>query len=213
MIGVHPQTFGVPPPPHVCGALHCPQLNVPLQPFEIVPQSLPCFTQVVGVHPHTLGTPPPPHVSQELGHAVGQLTIPPHPSLTLPQRPLHDVSGVHGAGPHLPPVQCELCWHVPQKYVPPHPSGCIPHSTPWSLQDFATQVHFELTHVRFAAHEPQSRVRLHPSSIVPHVAPRVGHTLPVHVHRPEMHGPDEHVPQSSVPPHPSSCNPQEKPRS
>lgn len=47
--GVHPQTFGVPPPPQVCGDLQLPQLSVPPQPLEIVPQFLPWTAQVVGV--------------------------------------------------------------------------------------------------------------------------------------------------------------------
>lgn len=29
VVGVQPHTFVVPPPPHVCGALHVPQFNVP----------------------------------------------------------------------------------------------------------------------------------------------------------------------------------------
>jgi hypothetical protein len=36
--GVQPQTFGVPPPPQVCGALHVPQLNAPPHPLGAVPQ-------------------------------------------------------------------------------------------------------------------------------------------------------------------------------
>jgi hypothetical protein len=44
-----PQTLGVPPPPHVVGGVHVPQLSVPPQPSGIVPQFLPCAAQVVGV--------------------------------------------------------------------------------------------------------------------------------------------------------------------
>ena len=47
--GVHPQTFGVPPPPQVSNPVHVPQSSVPPQPSEIVPQFLPCAAQVVGV--------------------------------------------------------------------------------------------------------------------------------------------------------------------
>lgn len=39
--GVQPQTFGVPPPPHVCGAVQLPQFSVPPQPSETVPQLAP----------------------------------------------------------------------------------------------------------------------------------------------------------------------------
>jgi hypothetical protein len=61
--GVQPQTFGVPPPPHVAPvAVHVPQASVPPQPSGIDPQSLPAAVQVVAVQPHTFGTPPPPHV-------------------------------------------------------------------------------------------------------------------------------------------------------
>jgi hypothetical protein len=35
---VHPHWFGVPPPPHVCGAVQVPQLTVPPWPSGIVPQ-------------------------------------------------------------------------------------------------------------------------------------------------------------------------------
>ena len=65
VVGVHPHTFAVPPPPHVCGIAHVPQLSVMVQPSEIVPQFLFCAMHVVGVHgwlPHTLGLPPPPQV-------------------------------------------------------------------------------------------------------------------------------------------------------
>ncbi|HXC53106.1 MAG TPA: hypothetical protein VN634_19620 [Candidatus Limnocylindrales bacterium] len=39
--GVQPQTFGVPPPPHVSGTAQLPQLRRPPQPLEIVPQVFP----------------------------------------------------------------------------------------------------------------------------------------------------------------------------
>jgi hypothetical protein len=35
---VHPHWFAVPPPPHVSGAVHVPQLTVPPWPSGIVPQ-------------------------------------------------------------------------------------------------------------------------------------------------------------------------------
>src|SRR5262245_14453607 len=46
-----PQTLVTPPPPQVWGAVHVPQVSVPPQPLEIVPQFLPCAAQVVGVQP------------------------------------------------------------------------------------------------------------------------------------------------------------------
>jgi hypothetical protein len=41
VVGLQPQTFAVPPPAQVSGALHDPQFRLPPQPFEIVPQFLP----------------------------------------------------------------------------------------------------------------------------------------------------------------------------
>ena len=46
-----PQTFGVPPPPQVCGAVQEPQLKVPPQPSGMLPQLSPWAAQVVGVQP------------------------------------------------------------------------------------------------------------------------------------------------------------------
>ena len=43
------QTLGTPPPPHVWGAVQEPQVSVPPQPSEIVPQFVPCAAQVVGL--------------------------------------------------------------------------------------------------------------------------------------------------------------------
>jgi hypothetical protein len=50
--GVHPQTFGVPPPPHVCGLVQLPQVSVPPQPSDTVPQFRPSCAQVLGVQAH-----------------------------------------------------------------------------------------------------------------------------------------------------------------
>jgi hypothetical protein len=38
VVGMHPQTFGVPPPPQFSGLGHDPQLTVPPQPSGAVPQ-------------------------------------------------------------------------------------------------------------------------------------------------------------------------------
>ena len=45
-----PQMLATPPPPQVWGAVQDPQLSVPPQPLEIVPQFFPWAAQVVGVH-------------------------------------------------------------------------------------------------------------------------------------------------------------------
>src|SRR5438128_12362160 len=49
VVVVEPQTFGVPPPPQVCGRVHVPQLRVPPQPSAIIPQFAPTAAHVVGV--------------------------------------------------------------------------------------------------------------------------------------------------------------------
>lgn len=46
---VAPQMPGVPPPPHVCGAVQEPQLRVPPQPSEALPQLKPSPAHVFGV--------------------------------------------------------------------------------------------------------------------------------------------------------------------
>jgi hypothetical protein len=43
-----PHTLGMPPPPQVCGAAQLPQLSVPPQPSDTVPQFFPCALHVVG---------------------------------------------------------------------------------------------------------------------------------------------------------------------
>ena len=63
VIGVQPQTLGVPPPPQLCGAVQAgPQVSVPPQPSERVPQLAPPGQAVRGVQPQTLGVPPPPQL-------------------------------------------------------------------------------------------------------------------------------------------------------
>src|SRR5262249_10477855 len=60
---VQPQTFGVPPPPQVCGAVQVPQLMSPPQPSGAVPQFCPAGQVVFGMHaPHVplLQTQPSP---------------------------------------------------------------------------------------------------------------------------------------------------------
>src|SRR2546423_463534 len=85
-----PHTPGVPPPPHVCGAVQVPQSNVPPQPspcwpqlIAIVAQSAVVFGTQPAVPPHTLGAPPPPHVCGAV--QVPHSSSPPHPSATGPQ--------------------------------------------------------------------------------------------------------------------------------
>ena len=78
--GLRPQTLATPAPPHVWGAVQDPQISVPPQPSEIVPQ-LPvgqvfgmqvCGTQTLFVH-------------VALTAQVPQLSVPPQPSGIVPQ--------------------------------------------------------------------------------------------------------------------------------
>ncbi len=133
VFGVHPHWFGVPPPPHVLGAVQLPQVSIPPQPFEIIPHSP--AVQVFGVHPQTLAPAspgPPPHVSGAVQDP--QLTMPvPHPFGIDPQ-----LSGaghaVSGAQPQTlgapaspaPPPHVSGSVHVPQLIIPPQPSEIIP---------------------------------------------------------------------------------------
>src|SRR5207253_11364881 len=69
-VSVGPQTFAVPPPPQICGAVQVPQVSVPPQPSRIVPQFFPWAAQVVGVQVQPgMGVPthaPPAHASAEV---------------------------------------------------------------------------------------------------------------------------------------------------
>jgi hypothetical protein len=51
-LSVQPHWSGTPPPPHVSGDVHVPQLSVPPQPSEKSPQFAPSAWHVVGVQPH-----------------------------------------------------------------------------------------------------------------------------------------------------------------
>ena len=66
LVVVHPHWFAVPPPPHVCGAVHVPQLTVPPLPSGIVPQLALAAMQSAG--------PPDEPVEQATG-LVGGLGI------------------------------------------------------------------------------------------------------------------------------------------
>src|SRR5207237_4872092 len=69
-VSVGPQTFAMPPPPQICGAVQVPQVSVPPQPSRIVPQFFPWAAQVVGVQVQPgMGVPthaPPAHASAEV---------------------------------------------------------------------------------------------------------------------------------------------------
>src|SRR5438445_66816 len=69
-VSAGPQTFAIPPPPQICGAVQVPQMSVPPQPSRIVPQFFPWAAQVVGVQVQPgMGAPthaPPAHASPEV---------------------------------------------------------------------------------------------------------------------------------------------------
>jgi hypothetical protein len=82
-----PHWLGMPPPPHVSGAVHAPQLSVFPQPSPCVPQLTPSEAHVAGVQmgaPQTLGVPPPPQVVLA-GHVEPHWRTLPQPSLIGPQ--------------------------------------------------------------------------------------------------------------------------------
>ena len=63
--------------------MHEPQLRMPPQPFETVPQFSPAGQLVAGVQPQTFGVPPPPQVCEPL--QLPQLIVPPQPFAIVPQ--------------------------------------------------------------------------------------------------------------------------------
>jgi hypothetical protein len=138
---LHPQTPGVPPPPHVLEPVQ-PQVTVPPQPFESAPQLLPLHGSM-GAQPHLPGEPPPPQVLEPV---QPQLTALPHESFSVPQfTPLHGLPlGVH---PHTfaepPPPQVFEPVHaaLPQSTFVPQLFFVIPHCTLLQVTDFGSATH------------------------------------------------------------------------
>jgi adenylate kinase family enzyme len=105
VVGVHPQTLSVPPPPHVSGSVHVPQSSTPVQRSGISPQSFISSMQVVGVHgplPQRFGMPIAPHTSS--GPHVPHSIVPPQPSLIGPHSApsAAQVVGTHGPESRTP---------------------------------------------------------------------------------------------------------------
>ena len=109
VVGVQPQTFGVPPPPHVFGAVQVPQLNVPPQPSGTEPQLFPAGHVVIGVQPQTFGVPPPPQLlgdvqdpqSRILGHVPLGIVPQLAPRLAQVVGVQHVVNGLEPGGAPL----------------------------------------------------------------------------------------------------------------
>lgn len=119
-----------------------PQLTLPPQPFESVPQFTPLHG-LVGVHPHWPAVPPPPQVFDPV---QPQLTVLPHESVSAPQfTPLQGLPlGVH---PHAfgapPPPQVFGAEQaaVPQSTLLPQLFFVMPHCTRAQVTDFASGTH------------------------------------------------------------------------
>ena len=129
-----PQTFAIPAPPQVCGAVQMPQSSVLLQPSPRLPQFFPCAAQVLGVQaaePHTFAVPPPPHVCGDV--QVPQVSVLPQPSLMLSQF-LPCATQVVGEQPQTlatpPPPHVLGGTHVPQALLPDAGSPMVPATHP-----------------------------------------------------------------------------------
>jgi hypothetical protein len=77
-----PQTFGVPPPPQVSGAVQVPQEMVPPQPSGAVPQVCPAGQVVALMQSHDV---PAPLHDVPVGQEPHWMGGPPQPSGAVPQ--------------------------------------------------------------------------------------------------------------------------------
>jgi hypothetical protein len=103
-----PQTLGVPPPPHIAGAVQLPQWSRFPQPSPTGPQFAAACVQVRGTQgvlgtPQVFAAPPPPHVAGAL--QLPHMMMLPQPSAIGPQVAPADmhVRGTH-TGPASTPV-------------------------------------------------------------------------------------------------------------
>ena len=145
-----------PPPPQVTAPPHAPQLSVPPQPSEMLPQFLPRLPQLLATQaPQVLlllHVVPAPQVPQ--------LNEPPQPSPYVPQTlpPGQATSGVQA--PHVlalapPPQVWPATLHVPQLSATPQPLSGVPHVAPRAAHVVGTQgaaVHEPATHDSPALH-------------------------------------------------------------
>jgi hypothetical protein len=131
VVGVQPQTLGVPAPPQVFVPVQEPQGRVPPQPLEIEPQFLPWAAQVVGVQPQTLAAPAPPQV---LGPVQApHSSVPPQPLGIEPQF-LPWAAQVVGVQPQTlgAPAPPQVCGGRQSTFVQQLPAGrhMFPHERP-----------------------------------------------------------------------------------
>ena len=131
---------------HLPGDGQDPQLSVPPQPFETVPQFRPISSQasksVSGLQPQTFGMPPPPHVLSSDEQAPQSIILP-HPSFTEPQSFPSWVQ-VFGVQLHTfatpPPPQTFGATHDPQLRRTPQPSlTSVPQFLPSTAHVLGTQ--------------------------------------------------------------------------
>jgi hypothetical protein len=149
---VQPQTFAVPPPPHVCGAVHVPQFTVRAMPQLSVTPTMPhvfprpeqMAASLCGMQPQVLGTPPPPqvlggmHVPQVAVRDAPQLSV----ALRLPQVADSRMQNALSDSAVQPqtfawPEPAQLCGavQVPQSIMLPQPSGTMPQLKPSEAQE------------------------------------------------------------------------------
>ena len=136
---IPPHCPATPPPPHVCGGAHVPQLAMtPPQPSPAGPH-ITLAGHACGVHmpdggvQHCPETPQPPHVWPD-GHGLQSGVRPPQPSAWTPQvfGYAAQVSGTQPVPPPGVPQTPDVpppphVWPVGQVQVvvtPPHPSLC-----------------------------------------------------------------------------------------
>jgi hypothetical protein len=163
--GVHPHTFGFPPPPQVWSALsHAPQLatvrDLPqLSTAVFAPHTAPVrahsCASVSGVHPHTLSLPPPPQVTPGPLHVPQLSTLRSKPQLSVALAPpqltparLQNAAVGSGVHPHTlgfppPPQLCPVPSHAPQlatfRIMPQLSSTDFgPHAAPVRVQSCAS---------------------------------------------------------------------------
>jgi len=105
-----PQTLGVPLPPQVSGAVHCPQSISFPQPSDSVPQLAPADAHVMGVQEHRLSA---PQVSGAV--QLPQSIVEPHPSEMVPHSALFSSQVMGTQASVLPP-------DPPDALLPPVPA-------------------------------------------------------------------------------------------
>jgi hypothetical protein len=156
--GVQPQTFAVPPPAQVWGAVQAPhdvtvreapQLSVVVRVPQFFVNSVHSAESETGVHPQTLVAPAPAHVrgAVQVPHDVTVRCVPQlSAAVTDPQffasrvQNAGSVSAVHPqAFATPPPPQVLGAVQLPHCNVPWHPSETDPHCAAASAQVFGVQ--------------------------------------------------------------------------